>query len=122
VEIKAWMLDMFDVINGQLIRWCKPCTEKLGFRVYAAIRPKFTHNRKEILAFEKKHYWCGLDREFNIKLIQSEVGLELSDKEKVFIHECMNEGWEKDQIIQHLQTNRHKTPSQSLMASLFDLK
>lgn len=111
-ELQPWMLDFLDTHRGEPTLICTPCSKKNGTQRFVVLRPD---NRKSIEAFGKRHRWCGLDRDFNIRWLELQYGQELDDKQRVFIHECMNEGMERDRILELLQKKRGKMPAQTVV-------
>lgn len=106
-----WILDYLDEHKGEVVRHCKACSEKHGTMIYAPLRDH-DDALKRLRRFEKQHYWCGFDRNFAIKFLELQVG-ELDDKQKAFIHTCMDEGIDRDTIQEFLTKKRQKMPSLS---------
>lgn len=116
MKFDADMLDYFDDVNGEIVRWCKPCTEDRGFKVYIPIRDK---NKFEVKRFEKIHHWCNKDKEFQLTKWAIDLQRELTDAEKSFCRECIKENWSYDEILKRLKEPRHVMPSRSVMKNLF---
>lgn len=119
-KIEPWMLDYFDDHDGQIVRWCKPCSTKDGVKRFVVIRQG--QKDPSVDRFEKRHKYCNRDKEFVMKSIEAVIGRILTDKEKVFTQECMKEGFEEDRIVKFLIEGRQKMPSVSLMFQEKDAK
>lgn len=108
VTIELWMLNYIDEHKGELIIYCKSCSDKLGFKRYISMRS----SPRSLDQFNKRHKWCGHDREFNIRWLELHSQT-LDDKQKLFIHQCMDEGIERDKILELINKKRQKMPAQA---------
>lgn len=115
--MNEWKLDYFDEINGELVRYCKPCSEEMGTKIYVALR--LGHNQKNVERFEKQHLWCNKDKEFQLTKWAIDLQRELTDAEKSFCRECIKENWSYGEILKRLKEPRHVMPSRSMMKNLF---
>lgn len=104
-----WMLDYFDEVDGELVRHCKHCSEKYQTKIYVALRPD--QDQGHVKRFERRHKWCGRDREWQITNLEADLQRSLTDKERVFTHQCMDEGFEMEAILGFIKDNRQKMPS-----------